>query len=121
VVMTSNLGARQRPPVGFDEPPEGLMHDVARAVREFFPPELFNRIDAIVPFRPLGPEIAVDVTRKELSKLFARAGLVERNVFVEVAPSAVERIAKDALRAEDGARSLKRFIEDRIGTLLGEA
>ena len=120
IVMTSNLGARPRAPVGFDEAPEGMMHDVARAVREFFPPELFNRIDAVVPFRPLTPEVAVDVTRKELAKLFTRPGLVERNVFVQVGQAAVERIARDALRAEDGARSLKRFIEDRIGTLLGE-
>lgn len=120
VVMTSNLGARQRPPVGFDEAQEGLMHDVARAVREFFPPELFNRIDAVVPFKPLTPETAIKVTKKELGKLFSRPGLVDRNAFVHVAESAIERIARDSLRAEDGARSLKRYIEDRVGTLLGE-
>jgi ATP-dependent Clp protease ATP-binding subunit ClpA/ATP-dependent Clp protease ATP-binding subunit ClpC len=120
IVMTSNLGTRQRAPVGFDAPVEGLMHDIARAVREFFPPELFNRMDAVVPFRPLTPEVAVDVTRKELAKMFGRAGLIERNVFVQVGASAVDRIAHDSLRAEDGARSLKRFIEDRIGTLISE-
>jgi ATP-dependent Clp protease ATP-binding subunit ClpA/ATP-dependent Clp protease ATP-binding subunit ClpC len=120
VIMTSNLGARQRPPVGFDEAAQGLLHDVARAVREFFPPELFNRIDAVVPFKPLTPDVAVKVTRKELSKLFARPGLVDRNAFVHIAEAAVERIAHDSLRAEDGARSLKRYIEDRVGTLLGE-
>ncbi len=120
IVMTSNLGARRRAPVGFDEAPEGLMHSVDRAVREFFPPELFNRIDAVVPFRPLTPEVAVQVTQKALSKLFSRAGLLERDVFVDVEEAAVARIADDALRAEDGARSLTRFIEDRIGTLLVE-
>ncbi|OJY25699.1 MAG: hypothetical protein BGO98_34315 [Myxococcales bacterium 68-20] len=120
VIMTSNLGARQRAPVGFGEAAGGLMHDVARAVREFFPPELFNRIDAVVPFRPLSPAVALDVTKKELAKLFTRPGLVERNVFVQVGRAAVERIAHESLRAEDGARSLKRFIEDRVATLLGE-
>ncbi len=120
ILMTSNLGARRRAPVGFDEAPQALLHDVARAVREFFPPELFNRIDAVVPFSPLTPDVAVSVTEKALSKLFSRAGLVERNVFVHVDEAAVSRIAKDALRAEDGARSLTRFIEDRIGGLLVE-
>lgn len=120
IVMTSNLGARQRPPVGFGESPDALMHDVARAVREFFPPELFNRIDAVLPFRPLTREVAIDVTKKELSKLFTRSGLVERNVFVQVGRAAIERIATESLRAEDGARSLKRFIEDQIGSLLGQ-
>ncbi len=118
IVMTSNLGARRKAPVGFEEAPEGLLHDVARAVREFFPPELFNRIDAVVPFSPLTPDVAVEVTQKALNKLFSRSGLVERSVFVEVEDAAVRRIAKEALRAEDGARSLTRFIEDRIGTLL---
>ncbi|MCL2726299.1 MAG: AAA family ATPase [Polyangiaceae bacterium] len=120
VIMTSNLGARQRAPVGFDEASSGLMHDVAQAVREFFPPELFNRIDAVVPFFPLTPEIALDVTKKELAKLVTRPGLVERNVIVQVGRAAIERIAHESLRAEDGARSLKRFIEDRVATLLGE-
>lgn len=120
VIMTSNLGARQRPPVGFDEAADGLLHDVARAVREFFPPELFNRIDAVVPFQPLTPDVAVQVTKKELGKLFGRPGLVDRNAFVQVADEAIVRIAQDSLRAEDGARSLKRYIEDRVGTLLGE-
>lgn len=120
VIMTSNLGARQRPPVGFDEAAAGMMQDVARAVREFFPPELFNRIDAVVPFKPLTPDVAVGVTKKELGKLFARPGLVDRNAFVDVDDAAVVRIADTALRAEDGARSLKRFIEDKVTTLLGE-
>lgn len=120
IIMTSNLGARQRPPLGFDEAPDAIMLDVQKAVREFFPPELYNRIDAVVPFRPLTLGVAIDVTRKELSKLFARPGLIERSVFVQVDDAAVVKIAEDSLRAEDGARSLKRFIEDRIGSLLGE-
>jgi ATP-dependent Clp protease ATP-binding subunit ClpA/ATP-dependent Clp protease ATP-binding subunit ClpC len=32
----------------------------------------------------------------------------------------VERVAADAFRQEDGARSLKRFLEDRIGSRLSE-
>ena len=120
IVMTSNLGARQKAPVGFDEAPEAVMQDVARAVRDFFPPELFNRMDAVVPFSPLTPDVAIQVTRKALSRLCSRPGLLERKVFVEIGEGAVQRIAREALRAEDGARSLTRFIEDRIGSLLVE-
>jgi ATP-dependent Clp protease ATP-binding subunit ClpA/ATP-dependent Clp protease ATP-binding subunit ClpC len=120
LVMTSNLGARQHPPVGFDDSPAAREHDVARAVRDFFPPELFNRIDAVVPFAPLTPEAAVAVTEKELARLLARPGLADRDVFVQVGDGAVERIAAHAMIAEDGARSLKKFLDDRVGSLLVE-
>lgn len=121
IVMTSNLGARARDPIGFGASPEGVLADVARAVREFFPPELFNRIDRVVPFKPLDRPTAVQVAEKELARLLARPGLEGRNVFVRVNRGVIERVADEAFREKDGARSLKRFIEDRIGSALAEA
>jgi ATP-dependent Clp protease ATP-binding subunit ClpC len=120
VIMTSNLGARTRPPVGFTESPDQVLLEIARAVREFFPPELWNRIDRVVPFRPLSREVAVDVAQKELAKLLSRRGLADRNIFVHANRAVVERVAAEAFRQEDGARSLKRFLEDRIGSHLSE-
>ncbi|WP_437968286.1 AAA family ATPase [Sorangium sp. So ce260] len=131
VVMTSNLGARARTLVGFGGAglpearalavAEEAAQEVARAVREFFPPELFNRIDRVVPFRPLTPEVAVRVAEKELDRLLCRRGLAERSVFVRRGAGVAERIAREAFVAEDGARSVKRFIEDEIGSLLSDA
>jgi len=130
VIMTSNLGARARGPVGFGEGPsaarsaavaEERMKEIAAAVREFFPPELFNRIDRIVPFRPLTPEVAVQVTDKEIEKLLRRRGLAERSIFVSAAAGVAEKLAEVAFAAQDGARSVKRAIEDRIGGLLSDA
>ncbi|WP_437654274.1 AAA family ATPase [Sorangium sp. So ce1182] len=131
VVMTSNLGARARPLLGFGGAglsearalaiAEESAQEVARAVREFFPPELFNRIDRVVPFRPLTPEVAARVAEKELDRLLCRRGLAERSVFVRRGAGVAERIAREAFVAEDGARSVKRFIEDEIGSLLSDA
>ncbi|MFT3764041.1 MAG: AAA family ATPase [Minicystis sp.] len=121
VIMTSNLGARPRPAVGFGESADAVLHDIGRAVREFFPPELFNRIDRIVPFRPLTAEIAARVAEKELDKLCRRRGLAERSIFVDVGPGVSDRIAREAFVARDGARSVKRFLEDRIGSPLAAA
>ncbi|WP_394846932.1 AAA family ATPase [Pendulispora brunnea] len=118
IVMTSNLGTMSRAPAGFDAPLDAVLHDVARAVREFFPPELFNRIDGVVPFSPLDREMAILVTRKELGKLLVRPGLRDRNIFVQPAPGVVERAAREAFQSRDGARSLKRFLDDRIASLL---
>jgi ATP-dependent Clp protease ATP-binding subunit ClpC len=120
IVMTSNLGARTRTPVGFGDASAAVMADVAKAVREFFPPELFNRIDRVVPFAPLSAESAIEVAEKELGKLLSRRGLTQRQIFVQANRAVVERIARDAFQQRDGARSLKRFLEDRIGSLVGE-
>jgi len=121
VVMTSNLGARSRAAVGFGDTGAAVLHDIARAVREYFPPELFNRIDRIVPFRPLTADIAERVAEKELDKLCRRRGLVERSIFVQPAAGVTERIARVAFVAADGARSVKRFLEGTLGALITEA
>jgi ATP-dependent Clp protease ATP-binding subunit ClpC len=121
VVMTSNLGARSRAAVGFGDNGSAVLHDIARAVREYFPPELFNRIDRIVPFRPLTAEIAVRVAEKELDKLCRRRGLVDRSIFVQPMAGVTERIARVAFVAADGARSVKRFLEGTLGALITDA
>jgi ATP-dependent Clp protease ATP-binding subunit ClpC len=121
VIMTSNLGAKPRSAVGFGESPDAVLADIARAVREFFPPELWNRIDRIVPFRPLSREVAEKVAKKELDKLCRRRGLIERSIFVQVGAGVTERVAQVAFVAEDGARSIKRFLDDHLGSLITDA
>jgi len=120
IIMTSNLGARREAKVGFGEDPRGVMQDIAKAVRDFFPPELFNRIDEIVPFSPLTHDVAIEVAQKELGKLLGRRGVTARHIFVQANRAVVERVAAEAFQQRDGARSLKRFLEDRIGSLIGE-
>lgn len=120
VIMTSNLGARQRAPVGFDEAPEARAQDVAKAVREFFPPELFNRIDQIVPFRSLDAEVARQVADKALAELVARPGLASRNVYVATTQAVLDRVVAEGFDAEHGARTVKRYLEDRVARLLTE-
>jgi ATP-dependent Clp protease ATP-binding subunit ClpA/ATP-dependent Clp protease ATP-binding subunit ClpC len=119
VLMTSNLGARARLPVGFgEEAGQVAAMEHVKAVREFFPPELFNRIDRIVPFSPITEAVARRIAGKELSRLFSRRGLADRSVFVSAQPSVMDRIVREAFDARDGARSVKRYLEDTIGTLL---
>jgi ATP-dependent Clp protease ATP-binding subunit ClpA/ATP-dependent Clp protease ATP-binding subunit ClpC len=119
VVMTSNLGARNAQPIGFGDARDRVLADIARAVREFFPVELFNRIDRVVPFQPLTEEVAAKVVDKELGKLLARRGLRERDTFVKVGAAVKRRAVADAFDARYGARTVKRWLEDRVaGTLV---
>lgn len=121
VIMTSNLGAGQGSPVGFGGGDgKAVLRDIARAVREFFPPELFNRIDRVVQFHPLDRSAAEAIARKELDRLLTRRGLRERNVFVHTTKAVLETVVREGFNDRDGARSLKRWLEDNIGSLLVE-
>jgi ATP-dependent Clp protease ATP-binding subunit ClpA/ATP-dependent Clp protease ATP-binding subunit ClpC len=114
VIMTSNLGSRSAQPIGFGETRDRILADVARAVREFFPVELFNRIDQVVPFEPLTPEVATKVVDKELGKLLSRRGLRERNTFVYAGSAVRRRAVADAFDPRYGARTVKRWLEDNV-------
>jgi len=118
VVMTSNLGAGLRRVGGFAEDAGAVKADIARAIREFFPPELFNRIDRVVAFEPLSRGDAERIARKELGKLAARPGLAERNVFLRFSQAVVERVVHEAYKPEYGARALKRYVDREVGDLI---
>lgn len=120
IIMTSNLGAKPSRPVGFGDVSKRVLADIERAVAEFFPPELFNRIDRIVPFAPLSSSVAEAVVVKELSGLFGRRGVKERNIFVYAADAVKKRIVEEAFDERWGARTVKRYLEDRIASLLSE-
>ena len=119
VIMTSNLGAGGHASVGFGGVDRrAVMLDIAKAVREFFPPELFNRIDRVVEFFPLDEAAARAIARKELARLLSRRGLAERNSFVRTTEAVLEQIVREGFNPRDGARSLKRWLEDNVGSLL---
>jgi len=122
IVMTSNLGAQRKPSMRIGPPDErALVLDADRAVREFFPPELFNRIDHIVHFSPLSRESGEKVVEKELARLLSRHGLTSRNIFVSTDDAVKQRIVEEAFDAQLGARPLKRYLEEKVGQALSEA
>lgn len=121
IIMTSNLGAGGSPSVGFGGiDRRAIMLDISKAVREFFPPELFNRIDRVVEFFPLDEAAARAIASKEVARLLGRRGLAERNSFVQTTSAVLDKIVREGFNPRDGARSLKRWLEDNLGSVLVE-
>ena len=129
VVMTSNLGAQlfRRAKPGFET--EGrdealasasrkAQRDFTHAVQEFLRPEIFNRIDHIVPFAPLNPVTVELITRREIKLIEDRNGLRLRGVTLDVAPEVIADLARRGYDNRYGARTLKRLIEREILTPL---
>ena len=116
IVMTSNLGAQgfQRGQSGFradDDNNAAAQDHFTEAVRKFLRPEIFNRLDAVVPFRPLPPEVVLGIAEKQIELLKHRDGFRLRPVDLEILPGVAEQLARNGYDARYGARPLKRTLE----------
>jgi ATP-dependent Clp protease ATP-binding subunit ClpC len=112
ICMTSNLGVEQSEPVGYGA--ERGAGDFLRAVRQAFRPELFNRIDHVIPFRRLSEEDVLRIVDLELEKAASRAGLLRRRLRLVVEPDAKAWLARHGYDPKLGARPLKRLIEAKV-------
>ncbi|MCV4697839.1 ATP-dependent Clp protease ATP-binding subunit ClpA, partial [Escherichia coli] len=74
------------------------------AIRRLFTPEFRNRLDAVVHFAPLSPEVMGQIVDKNLKALEAQ--LKERKVSVSVAPEARQWLAEKGYDPAMGARPL---------------
>jgi ATP-dependent Clp protease ATP-binding subunit ClpC len=121
VVMTSNLGAGQRDSsaLGFSASDaavesERLRRHFVEQAEKFFRPEFFNRIDRVLAFRSLDPEIVRRIARRELGRLLMREGITRRRLLVEIDDAVVETLADRGFHPRYGARPLQREIERAV-------
>ena len=113
LIMTSNLGALKGDPPGFGSG-ETSHTSYDRAAQTFFRPEFYNRIDAILTFRPLDRTSVRRIVEKELNGLTTREGLRKRGVKLAWTDSLVDHLARQGFNARLGARPLQRTIEAQV-------
>jgi ATP-dependent Clp protease ATP-binding subunit ClpC len=116
IIMTSNLGVREaaaRPGFLGGGAGDGGQHYLG-AVRAFFRPEFFNRIDRIVPFRALDRSALRIVVEHALGDLLSRRGIQRGNVMVDVEPALLDLLVEQAYDPRYGARPLRRTLERQL-------
>ncbi|HND14894.1 MAG TPA: AAA family ATPase, partial [Pseudomonadales bacterium] len=118
LIMTTNAGAEMlsRRSIGFTE--QDTSSDGLEAVRRMFTPEFRNRLDAIIQFAPLVPEVVRSVVRKFLDEL--QAQLAGRKVQIEVDDAAEEWLVARGYDEKMGARPMARVIQEHIKKPLAE-
>jgi ATP-dependent Clp protease ATP-binding subunit ClpA len=112
LIMTTNAGASdaQRNAIGFGR---GKADDeVDEALKRTFTPEFRNRLDAVVQFHSLTPEIIRQVVQKFVMQLEAQ--LADRHVTIETDDDAADWLAKNGFDELYGARPLARVIQESI-------
>ncbi|HMN89523.1 MAG TPA: AAA family ATPase [Saprospiraceae bacterium] len=113
IIMTSNLGASNRPALGFN-PTDNEKAIYQSAIENYFRPEFFNRIDHLVFFAPLTAEAIQRIIRKELNDLRQREGFVKRHLHLNFSEALIEHIVHAGFDQRYGARPLQRAIEQLI-------
>lgn len=132
IILTSNLGAdrmRKEASLGFtatsfednkvlDEEHMKNATAARTALERMMRPELINRFDAIITFRAL--------TKKEVGKIFdnlileLRERLVRKGIQLVVRPSAKRLLIEKGYDEMNGARPLRRAIQDDIEHLIAD-
>ena len=112
IVMTTNAGAEQmsRSSMGFAK--QSHTGEDVEAVKRMFSPEFRNRLDAIIPFKPLDEQTIVSVVDKFILELEGQ--LEERKVSIELDDAARRWLAKHGYEPAMGARPMARLIREKI-------
>ncbi len=110
LIMTSNLGSREIQAAQGDE--KQVREAVMQELRAHFKPEFLNRIDDIVIFHQLSKAQIEKIIDVQLERL--RIMLGERNIVLDLNPSARELLAREGYDPNYGARPLKRAIQTLI-------
>jgi ATP-dependent Clp protease ATP-binding subunit ClpC len=132
IVMTSNLGAdvakptgRSRIGFGAKQAAKEAVHaayeeSLVGAARAALPPELYNRIDEVIAYAPLGRDDVAEVARRMLRELGEDLEAA-RGVRLDVSEAAIGALlASGGFDAELGARPMKRAIARLVEAPIAE-
>ena len=112
LIMTTNAGATEmsKQAIGFGR---GTKIDAdSEAIEKAFTPEFRNRLDAVIPFAALPPEVVRMVVDKFIMQLEAQ--LTDRNVEIDLDAAARDWLSKKGYHPTFGARPLARVVQEEI-------
>ena len=113
IIMTSNLGARdnENNNIGFGQSLEKSGEE-DRAMKEFFKPELRNRIDKVCKFNKLDKLAIKKIVVKFTAEL--QETLLSKNIRLTFAEDVIDMLADKGYDPKMGARPLGRKIDELI-------
>lgn len=123
IILTSNLGTEKlfeaRGEIGFETdkrhafPYEEIKSAAMDSLHRYLRPELINRIDDVIVFRPLGLEHIKEIARLQLGELVLRA-FQDQGIRLSYGKKVTAWVAQKAFNIKQGARLVRRVIEKEI-------
>ncbi|RHZ35394.1 AAA family ATPase [endosymbiont GvMRE of Glomus versiforme] len=115
IIMTTNLGSE----LYLEGKKEnGLQEELEFEVKNHFRPEFLNRLDEVVFFDSLNKTVVYEIVAKELEEFVSRVEQ-EKNIKLKYNEKVLKKILQESYSIEHGARSVKHYIEKKIGSLIG--
>ena len=123
IILTSNIGAQfidKMEKIGFASADsqktdyENAKQKVSGSLKDYFRPEILNRLDDIIIFDILSPEAIAKIVEIQVSHV--RERLLGKGIGLEVTPAVLTYLAKEGYNPQYGARPLKRLIQNKILT-----
>jgi ATP-dependent Clp protease ATP-binding subunit ClpA len=113
IIMTSNLGARDNDnnAIGFGVA-LAKSGEEDRALKDYFKPEIRNRIDAICKFQKLDTLAIKRIVLKFLKQL--QQAMAPKNIRINFSEALIEHLADKGYDAKMGARPLSRKIDELV-------
>lgn len=127
VILTSNVGTEalnRQAVLGFNrggdmmQDYEKVKEQVLDEIKKRFRPELINRFDKIVVFKPLGASEIEKIVQLQLDDLMKR--LARQKIKLDVSLAARHWLAEHGFEPELGARPVRRLIQTMIEDRLAE-
>ncbi len=123
IIATSNLGSaiiqkelseggENLSPAEFDKKFALLSKTLMEELHKFFRPELLNRFDELVVFKPLGSKDMGQIAKLNIEK--TRKLLKDQGFELQISQSALDELAKEGYDPVYGARPLRRLIQSAI-------
>ncbi len=110
IIMTSNIGSQWISDAAGEV--ESVTPRVMESLRRTFRPELLNRIDDIIVFNKLTPDLLRGIVLLQIANLSKI--LEQKDLKIEVTGKAAEALADEGFDPVYGARPLKRLIQKKI-------
>ncbi|HCC05057.1 TPA: type VI secretion system ATPase TssH [Patescibacteria group bacterium] len=123
IILTSNIGAQyidRMSRMGFNIDTtevgdyEHAKSKVMDSLKDFFRPEFLNRLDDIILFNILTPEVVSEIAKLQIEIVVKR--LAQKEISLTVGKDVLEWLAKEGYDPHYGARPMKRLIQNKILT-----
>lgn len=121
IILTSNIEISEYtdfPPIGFSSSPEkknsnnSALAEATGEIEKILRPELVSRLDHILVFNVLKEKNLDKIAALEMEKLQKR--LLQNKLCLELESNVTPYLAKKSLRQNQGARPIRRIIQEAI-------
>lgn len=120
IIMTSNIGSQfieKMESIGFTnnttvDDYNSTKDKVMSSLKDHFRPEFLNRVDEIIVFDVLSPEVIRHIV--DIKIQVVRERLLAKDIVLDISSEALDYLAREGYNPHYGARPLNRLIQEKI-------